>query len=38
MLHLLAVVVLLVTLVVVGVPVYLLYRLLYDAGSKPVRR
>lgn len=38
MLHLLAVVVLLVTLIVVGVPVYLLYHFLYDAGSKPVKR
>jgi hypothetical protein len=38
MLHLLAVVVLLVVLAAVGTPMYLLYRVLYQADSKPARR
>ena len=38
MLHLLALVVLPVTLVVIGTPMYLLYLVLYDADSKPAKR
>lgn len=38
MFHLLAVVVLLVALAAVGTPMYLLYRFLYQADSKPARR
>lgn len=38
MFHLLAVAVLLVALVAMGTPMYLLYRVLYQADSKPARR
>lgn len=38
MLHLLAVAVLLAVLAAVGTPMYLVYRVLYQADSKPARR